>query len=71
MLHSLYLTKEITKKVYNNLTCKMYIIFMISKISKTSEAHRLTLDIADKVSLQRNDKYLAFSILACNIYGKR
>ena len=49
----------------------MYIIFMISKISKTSEAHRLTLDIADKVSLQRNDKYLAFSILACNMYGKR
>lgn len=49
----------------------MYIMFMISKISKTSEVHRLTLDIADKVSLQRNDKYLAFSILACNIYRKR
>ena len=34
-------------------------ILMSSKNSKISELHRLLLNIADKVNLERSDKYAA------------
>ena len=37
---------------------------MNSKNSKTSEPHRLLLNLADKTSLKRSDKYVALSNLS-------
>ena len=34
-------------------------IFMKSKISKTSDPHRLLLKLTDEVNLKRSDKYVA------------
>ena len=54
IIYSLYLAKEITKKVYNDimnsikLESRIDTIFMNSKNSKTSEPHRLLLNVADK-----------------------
>ena len=36
-------------------------IFLNSKNSKTSEPHRLLLNIADKINFKRSDKYVALS----------
>ena len=36
-------------------------IFLNSENSKTSEPHRLLLNLIDKISLKRCDKYVAFS----------
>ena len=36
-------------------------IFMNSEISKTSDPHRLLLNLTDKISLKRSDKYVALS----------
>ena len=54
IIYSLYLAKEITKTVYNDimnsikLESRIDTIFMNSKNSKTSEPHRLLLNVADK-----------------------
>ena len=37
---------------------------MNSENSKTSDLHRLLLNLVDKVSLKRSDKYVAFSNLS-------
>ena len=36
-------------------------IFINSEISKTSDPHRLLLNLTDKISLKRSDKYVALS----------
>ena len=36
-------------------------IFMNSGNSKTSDPHRLLLNISDKINLKRSDKYVALS----------
>ena len=41
-------------------------IFMNSKESKTSDLHRLLLNLSDKINLKRSNKYVALSNL--NIY---
>ena len=41
-------------------------IFIKSKNSKTSDSRRLSLNLTNKISLKRSDKYIAFSNL--NIY---
>ena len=41
----------------------MNTIFMNSKNSKTSDPHRLLLNLADKTDLRRKDKYVALSNL--------
>ena len=44
----------------------MNTVFMESKNSKTSNSHRLLLNIWDKTILERSDKYVALSnILIC------
>ena len=44
----------------------MNTVFMDSKNSKTSNSHRLLLNIWDKTILERSDKYVALSnILIC------
>ena len=43
---------------------------MNSESSKTSDLHRLLLNISDKINLKRNDKYVALSNLSIIIHGK-
>ena len=38
-------------------------IFMNSGNSKTSDPHRLLLNLSDKINLKRSDKYVALSNL--------
>ena len=38
--------------------------FMYSRNSKTSDSHRLILDLTDKKNLKRSDKYVALSYLS-------
>ena len=42
----------------------MNTIFMNSKNSKTSDPHRLLLNLTDKINLKRSDKYVALSNLS-------
>ena len=78
IIYSLYQAKEVTKKVYNNimnsikLSSRVDTIFMNSENSKTSDLHRLLLNLTDKINLKRSDKYAALSnfILAFPIHGK-
>ena len=39
-------------------------IFMNSENSKTSDLRRLLLNLLDKITLERNDKYVALSNLS-------
>ena len=70
IIYSLYRAKEITKNVYNNImnsksySNRMNTIFMNSKNSKTSDPHRLLLNLTDKINLKRSDKYVALSNLS-------
>ena len=66
IIYSLYQAKEITKKVYNNTmnSIIMNTIFMNSKNSKTSNSHRLFLNLTDKINLKRSDRYVALSNLS-------
>ena len=45
-------------------------IFMNSGDSKTSESHRLLLNLLDKLNLKRSNKYVALSNLAFTTHGK-
>ena len=40
---------------------RMDTIFMNSKNSKTTDPHRLLLNLADKITLKRSDTYVALS----------
>ena len=46
----------------------MNTIFLNSKSSKTSDPHRLLLNLTDKIDLRRKDKYIALSNLS-NYYA--
>ena len=39
-------------------------IFINSENSKTSDPHRLLVNLSDKINLKRSDKYVAFSNLS-------
>ena len=39
-------------------------IVINSKYNKTSDPHRLLLNLADKIDLRRKDKYIALSYLS-------
>ena len=39
-------------------------LFMHTKNSKTSDPHRLILNLKDKINLSRNDKYVSLSNLS-------
>ena len=45
-------------------------IFMNSKNSKTSDPHRLLLNLADKIDLKRKDKYISLSNLSIHYTWK-
>ena len=70
IVYSLYRSKEITKKVYNNIIksikvfYKMDTIFMNSENSITSKYHVLTLKLTDKLDLRRGQKTVALSNLS-------
>ena len=70
IIYLLYWEKKITKKVYNNIMNsikswkRMDTIFMNSENSKTSDPHRLLINLTDKIDLRRKDKYVALSNLS-------
>ena len=45
-------------------------IFMNSENSKTTDTHRLLLNLTDKINLKRSDKMLLYQTLAFTIHGK-
>ena len=45
-------------------------IFMNSENSKTSDPHRLLLNLSDKINLKRSDKFVALSNVTFTIHGK-
>ena len=66
IFYSLYQSKEITKKVYNNIIKSletMDTIFMNSENSKTSKAHILMLKLTDKLDFRIGEKVIALSNL--------
>ena len=68
IVYSLYQSKEITKKVYNNIIqwiqlLKMDTIFMKSENSETSEPHVLIFKLSDKLDWRRGEKTLFYQIL--------
>ena len=44
---------------------------MNSRNSKTSDRHRLLLNVTDKIGLQRKDKYISLSNLSINYTWKK
>ena len=58
--YSLYQSKEITKKVYNN-SIKMDTIFMNSENSRTPEQYILKLKLTDKLDLRLDKKVIVLS----------
>ena len=47
---------------------RMDAIFMNSEISKTSDPHRLLLNLFDKINLKRSDKYVALpNMMPCHL----
>ena len=64
IIYSFYREKEITKQVYNKIMNlielqNMDTIFMNSEKNKTSDSHRLLVNLSDKINLKRSDKYVA------------
>ena len=57
IIYSLYRAKEITKRLYKNImnlkNTKMNTICMNSKNSKTSDSHRISLNLTDIIDLKR------------------
>ena len=59
IIYSLYQAKEIIKKVYNNIVNskqsknRMDTIFMNYENSKTSDPHRLLLNLSDEINLKK------------------
>ena len=69
ILYSLYQSKQITKKVYNNIIKfinikKMDTIFMNSENSKTLKPHVLILTFTNKLDLRIGKKVIALSNLS-------
>ena len=54
IIYFLYQGKEVTKKVYNNIT----------ENSKTADTSRLLLSLIDKINLKKSNKYVALSNLS-------
>ena len=76
ILYSLSRAKEITKKAYKNILnlinvlYKMDTIFMISRNSKTSDPHRLLLNLLDKINWKKEINMLLYPTLVYTIHGK-
>ena len=73
IIYSLYQSKQITKKLYNNIIKsinikKMDTIFINTENSKTSKPHLLTLKLTNKLDSRFGEKVIALSNL--NIYYK-
>ena len=70
IIYSLYQAKGITKRVYNNIMnsiklCNgMDTISMNCGNSKTSDPHRLLLNLSEKINLKRTNKNVASSNLS-------
>ena len=68
IVYSLYQSKEITKKAYNNIIkstkiWKMNTIFLNTKNSKTSKPHVLILKFTDKLDFREGENKFLSQIL--------
>ena len=76
IIYSLYRAKEITKRAYNNIMSiikpkyKVGTIYMNSENSKTSDFHKLLLNLLEKINLNRTDKNTALSNLIIHYTSK-
>ena len=60
IIYSLNREIKVTKKVYNNIRNSiMDNTFMNSENSKTTDPHRLSLNLTYKINLKKSDKYVA------------
>ena len=72
IIYSLYKSKEVTKQyttilwIQYTYNIKMNTIFTNSGNIKTSDLHRLWINLTEKIDLRRKDKYIVLSNL--NIY---
>ena len=70
IIYSMYRAKEITENVQNNiinsikLLNKSDTIFMNFENRKTSDPHRLLLNLSDNINLKGRNNYVALSILS-------
>ena len=65
IVYSLYQSKEMTKRLYNNINqykYKMDIIFINSENSRTSKLHILILKLTGKLDLKRGEKGIAKNV---------
>ena len=66
----LHPAKNFPKKVHNSiinsisLLNRINTVFMNFENSKTSDPHRLLLNLSDKINLKRSEKYVALSNLS-------
>ena len=58
VIYFLYWEKAVTRTVYNNIINSVGFNF---KNRRTSDPHRLLLNLTDRISLKGSDKYLALS----------
>ena len=58
VIYFLYWEKAVTRTVYNNIMNSVGFNF---KNRRTSDPHRLLLNLTDRISLEGSDKYLALS----------
>ena len=75
IVFSFYQSKQITKKVYNNITKSLNIqkkdtIFMNSGNSKTPNPHVLILKLTNRLDLRIVKRLLLYQILAIITHGK-
>ena len=56
---------------FNKIKNRMDTIFRNSENSKTSDPHRLLLNISGKIHLKRSNIYVLYRILAYTIHGKK
>ena len=66
IIYSLHQEKDCTYNIMNStkLENRIDTMFMNSKNSKTSNPHRLLLNLTNKTNLKRSDKYVALSNLS-------
>ena len=64
IVYSLYRSKEVTKKAYNNIINSIKVCYKMDTIFMDSEYHVLLLNLTNKLDLRRGQKTVALSNLS-------
>ena len=62
IINSLYLSNKIIKQVYNHI--KNSVLFLSSGNSRTCDFNGIVINLAEKINLKKNDKYVVLSNLS-------